>query len=76
MDRDAWGLEPVPTDPPALDTELGLTCDEDAPDWGPAQIRVAAPVTRAFFILTLLAAGMSWFRVQAIRTGIHRHKAR
>lgn len=73
MSQDAWGLEPAPTDPPALDTELGWTVEEDD-DWGPADIRVAAPVTRAFFAVTLTAAGLSWLRFQLIRTGIYRRR--
>lgn len=72
---DAWGLPIVPPDPPAADDELGYTCAEDG-DWGPAEIRLAAPVTRTLFAVTFLCAGLSVLRTTVCRVSVHRRRRR
>lgn len=49
---DAWGLMPAPSDPAAVDVELGHTTSDDTDPWSPA------PVTRSGFVSLITAAGM------------------
>jgi hypothetical protein len=55
------------------DDELGWTCAEDG-DWGPAEIRLAAPVTRTLFAVTFLCAGLSVLRTTVCRISVHRRR--